>query len=93
MIDFPGNNVNGKVAPVTFDLVESGTIRLIDLLFISKDAASVVSFLAIAKPRSKLRISMHDSRCSPTLDSEEADELSEHLAPNSSALMVAIENN
>jgi hypothetical protein len=36
---------------------------------------------------------MHDSRCSPTLDSEEADELSEHLAPNSSALMVAIENN
>jgi hypothetical protein len=93
MIAFPGNNVNGKVAPAIFDLVESGTIRLIYLLFIRKDAASVVSVLAIAKPRSKLRTSMHDSRCTPTLDSEEADEFSEHLAPNTSSLMVAIENN
>jgi hypothetical protein len=47
IIDFPGNKFNGKVAPAILDLVESGTIRLIDLLFISKDADGVVSVLAI----------------------------------------------
>jgi hypothetical protein len=29
IIDFPGNNFNGKVAPAILELVESGTIRLI----------------------------------------------------------------
>ena len=38
VIDFPGNQFNGDVIPALMDLVDSGTVRIIDLLFVYKDA-------------------------------------------------------
>ena len=38
VIDFPGNQFNGDVIPALLDLVDSGTVRIIDLLFVRKDA-------------------------------------------------------
>jgi uncharacterized membrane protein len=94
IIDFPGNKFNGKIAPAILELVESGTIRLIDLLFISKDADGVVSVLAIEDldPNEGPAFMALGVAYPGTLDSEDADELSDDLAPNSSALMVAFEN-
>jgi uncharacterized membrane protein len=94
IIDFPGNKFNGKVAPAILELVESGTIRLIDLLFISKDADGVVSVLAIEDldPNEGPAFMALGVSFPGTLDSEDAEELSDDLAPNSSALMVAFEN-
>ena len=37
-VGFPGNKFTGKVAPALAELVETGTIRIIDLAFVSKDA-------------------------------------------------------
>ena len=92
--DFLGNKFNGKVAPAILDLVESGTVYLIDLLFISKDADGVVSVLAIEDldPNEGPAFKALGVALPGTLDSEDADELSDDLAPNSSALMVAFEN-
>ena len=94
IIDFPGNKFNGKVAPAILDLVESGTIRLIDLLFISKDADGVVSVLAIEDldPNEGPAFMTLGVAYPGTLDGEDAEELSDDLSPNSSALMVAFEN-
>jgi hypothetical protein len=45
LVGFPGNQFNGEIAPELVDLVESGTIRILDLIFIGKDAdGSVVAF-------------------------------------------------
>ena len=38
VVGFPGNEFNGKVAPALAKLIESNTIRLLDLLFVGKDA-------------------------------------------------------
>ena len=38
VIAFPGNRFNGAIAPALADLVEAGTIRLIDAAFVSKEA-------------------------------------------------------
>ena len=38
VVAFPGNQFKGEIAPALGDLVESGTIRVIDLAFIMKDA-------------------------------------------------------
>ena len=38
IVGFPGNQFNGEIAPELAKLVESGTIRLLDLVFIMKDA-------------------------------------------------------
>jgi hypothetical protein len=45
IVGFPGNKFNGAIAPELIALVESETVRILDLIFIGKDAdGSVVSF-------------------------------------------------
>src|SRR5215207_9288623 len=43
VVKFPGNEFTGEIAPALRELVEHGTIRIIDLLFIKKDAAGTVT--------------------------------------------------
>ena len=38
IIAFPGNRFRGEIAPAIGDLVEAGTIRVIDIAFVGKDA-------------------------------------------------------
>jgi uncharacterized membrane protein len=38
VVKFPGNQFRGEIAPALRELVEGGTIRVIDLLFVTKDA-------------------------------------------------------
>jgi uncharacterized membrane protein len=37
VVAFPGNKFKGEIAPALRELVESGTIRIIDLAFVHKD--------------------------------------------------------
>ena len=48
IIGFPGNKFSGRIAPAIMELVENRTIRVIDLLFLSKDADGVVTTLEAA---------------------------------------------
>ncbi len=34
IIGFPGNKFSGRIAPAIMELVENGTIRVLDLLFV-----------------------------------------------------------
>ena len=38
IIAFPGNRFRGEIAPAIADLVDDGTIRIIDIAFVGKDA-------------------------------------------------------
>ncbi len=45
IVGFPGNKFSGEIAPELVALVESGTVRILDLIFIGKDVdGSVVAF-------------------------------------------------
>ena len=48
IIGFPGNKFSGQIAPAILELVENGTIRILDLLFVMKDADGVVTTLEAA---------------------------------------------
>jgi hypothetical protein len=37
VVAFPGNQFNGQIAPALRDLIDSGTIRVLDLAFVMKD--------------------------------------------------------
>ena len=37
IVGFPGNEFRGEIAPAIADLVEAGTIRIIDLAFVGKN--------------------------------------------------------
>jgi hypothetical protein len=43
ILGFPGNKFTGQIVPELARLIEGGVIRIIDLTFISKDAAGGVS--------------------------------------------------
>jgi hypothetical protein len=47
IVKFPGSQFTGEIAPALKDLVESGTIRVIDILFVHKDQDGQVTVLEI----------------------------------------------
>lgn len=94
VIGFPGNKFDGSIAPAILDLVESGTIRVLDLLFVAKDADGVVAALDVADlgpdlAPAFLGLEIADGAA---LDDEDAEEVAEMLEPGDSALLVAYEN-
>ena len=45
VVGFPGNKFNGAIAPELAKLIDNGTIRILDLVFVGKDdAGDVVAF-------------------------------------------------
>jgi Family of unknown function (DUF6325) len=93
IIGFPGNKFSGRIAPAIMELVESGTIRVIDLLFLRKDADGVVTRLAAADIDEDGAAYLSIEVTQPgALGSEDAEEVSDDLPANSSALLIAFEN-
>lgn len=94
IIGFPGNKFSGQIAPAIMELVDSGTIRVIDLLFVMKDADGVVTTLEASDldPDLGPGYMAIDVVQPGALNEEDADEVSEDLPLNSSALLVAFEN-
>jgi uncharacterized membrane protein len=93
IIGFPGNKFSGKIAPAIQALVDNGTIRILDLLFVMKDADGVVATLAIEDlDQDGAAFAELDITEPGSLNEEDADEVSDDLPANSSALLIAFEN-
>ena len=93
IIGFPGNKFSGRIAPAILELVENGTIRVIDLLFLSKDADGVVTKLEAADIDEDGAAYLSIDVTQPgALGQEDAEEVSDDLPANSSALLIAFEN-
>ena len=93
IIGFPGNKFNGRVAPAILDLVANGTIRVLDLLFVSKDAEGVTTVIqAEDLDQEGAEFLKIDVTQPGALNEEDAEEVSDDLPANSSALLVAFEN-
>jgi uncharacterized membrane protein len=93
IIGFPGNKFSGKIAPAIRELVDSGTIRILDLLFVMKDGDGTVTTLAIEDLDAEGAAFAELDITEPgSLNDEDADEVSEDLPANSAALLIAFEN-
>ena len=94
IIGFPGNKFTGRIAPALMDLIESGTIRVIDLLFVSKDKEGVVTTIEASDLGPDVGSSFIGINVTQpgALGPEDAEEVSDDLAPDSSTLLIAFEN-
>jgi hypothetical protein len=93
IIGFPGNKFTGRIAPAIMDLVENGTIRVLDLLFVMKDADGVVTSLEAADLDEDGAGFLSIDVAQPgALGPEDAEEVSDDLPANSAALLIAFEN-
>jgi uncharacterized membrane protein len=93
IIGFPGNKFTGRIAPAIRELVDNGTIRVLDLLFVMKDEDGTVTTIAIEDlDEEGAAFAAIDVTEPGSLNEEDADEVSEDLPANSSALLIAFEN-
>ena len=94
VIGFPGNNFKGEIAPALGDLVEAGTIRILDLAFVSKDGDGNVVAVEVEDTDSAIfqafeRIGAERGGLLNAADLEAAAEV---LEPNSSAAIIVWED-
>jgi hypothetical protein len=94
VVSFPGNQFTGEITPALAELVESGTIRIVDLLFVIKDEQGKVAVLELgdlaADVLGQFRLLVSDTI--PMLNEEDAYELAKALGNNSSAGIMLFEN-
>ena len=93
IIGFPGNKFTGRIAPAIMELVENGTIRILDLLFMMKDADGVVTTLEVSDLDEEGAGFVEIDVTHPgALGPEDAEEVSDDLPADSAALLIAFEN-
>ncbi len=94
MIRFPGTELNGDIVPALQELVEQGTVRLVDLLFITKNDAGDVRIFELDELAPDLagRFQPLASDITTLLNEEDAHEMASSLEHNSSAGILLFEN-
>ena len=93
MLRFPGNKFRGEIAPALADLVESGTIRVVDLLFAIKDADGELDVLELTDMEGDLSVfAPMTSELADTLTEDDAQMLARSIPNNSSAAILLFEN-
>ncbi len=90
---FPGSEFTGGVAREINALVDSGLVRIIDLLFVMKeeDGSSLVVTIDDIGGATALLVESPDE-AEDLLSERDAQLVVEHLAPNSSAALILFEN-
>ncbi len=92
IVGFPGNQFNGEIAPELVALVESGTIRILDLIFIGKDAdGSIVSF-EIDELDASVGFGGLDGDVGGLISPQDVEYAAAALEPNSSAALLIWED-
>jgi Family of unknown function (DUF6325) len=94
IVAFPGNKFTGQIAPALADLVAAGTIRIIDLAFVGKDAeGEVLAFeLTDLEPDIQEALARSGAEASGLLNEDDLAAAAEELEPNSSAMLVVWED-
>lgn len=92
IIGFPGNQFNGDVAPALIELVESGAVRILDLIFITKDAEGNVTAFEYDELDSLLPLDAVAQESMGLLNDEDVELAAETLEPNSSAAFLVWED-
>jgi hypothetical protein len=94
-IGFEGNQFRGELAPELLNLVEKGVIRVLDGLFVYRDADGNVGSLEIGDLGPDMQpafVDVDGQLGLGLLDAEDVDLVGEDLKPNSSVLLLVFEN-
>lgn len=93
LVEWPGRQPNGEVAPQLVGLVDRGLIRILDLVFIAKDEDGSVAGLEISELAGDVaELSVFEGASSGLLSDEDLDEAGGVLEPGTSAALLVFEN-
>jgi hypothetical protein len=93
-IAFPGNKFSGKIIPAIKELQDAGTIRVLDLVIISKDAAGDTTAVELseASPEEAAALAVLGIQGTNLLGEEDIEEIAGALDPNTTAALMIWEN-
>ena len=94
VVKFPGNKFTGEIVPALKELIEGGLIRVVDILFLTKDEEGTATVLEI-NDLDDDDFSQFDpvvSDITALLTPEDAQWLAESFEPNTSAAVMLFEN-
>ena len=90
VLEWPGRQPDGSVAPLIIDLVDRGIIRIIDIALMVKDEEGHVAALDLAALEGEF--SEFEGASTGLLDQEDLDEAAAALEPGTSAAVLVWEN-
>jgi hypothetical protein len=94
IVEFPGNRMTGEGFPMLVDLVDSGIIRILDLVFVRRDLDGSVAALEIADfdNDGELDLAVFEGTSSGLVGPDDIDEMGSVIEPGSSAGLLVYEN-
>jgi uncharacterized membrane protein len=94
IVGFPGNQFTGEIGPAIGKLVDEGTIRIIDIAFVGKDAdgTAVAMELTELDPKVQEALESIGIEVGGLFNEEDLMDAAEDLEPNSSAALLVWEN-
>ena len=94
IVEFPGNRMTGEGFPLLLDLVDSGTIRILDLVFATRDTDGSLSVLRVSDldGDGELDLSVFEGAASGLLGPDDLDEAASAIEPGNSAGILIYEN-
>jgi uncharacterized membrane protein len=94
IVAFPGNRFRGEIAPALADLVDAGTIRIIDIAFVGKDEDGEVAAFELTELDEDVREGLENLGAEVTglFNEDDLMAAAEELEPNSSAALLVWED-
>ncbi|WP_148668781.1 DUF6325 family protein, partial [Streptomyces sp. WAC05950] len=93
VVEFPGNRMTGEGLPLLVDLVDRGIIRILDLVFVRKDAdGSVVALELKDAGGGEMDLTVFEGAASGLLGQDDIDEAGAALEAGNSAGILVYEN-
>lgn len=94
VVEFPGARLTGEIMPLLVDLVDRHIVRILDLVFIRKDADGSVTVIELADldGDGELDVTVLDGVSSGVLGGDDIDDAAGVIEPGSAAGIVIYEN-
>jgi hypothetical protein len=93
LVEWPGKQPEGEIAPYLVDLVDRGLIRILDLVFLAKGDDGSIAAMEIADVGGEVaELAIFEGASSGLLDDEDIDEAGAALEPGTSAALLVYEN-
>jgi uncharacterized membrane protein len=94
VVGFPGNKFSGKIIPALRELVANGTIRILDIVFVKKDAQGAIQSFEFAAlgPEEAALFDHIEGEINNVISDTDIQAAAAALANNSSAGLILWEN-
>jgi hypothetical protein len=92
--EFPGNKMTGEAFAILVDLVDRGLVRILDLVFVRRDADGSIGALALSDVDhdGSVDLAVFEGVSSGMLDTSDLNDAAAAIQPGSSAGILIFEN-